>query len=243
MKNYLKQKENELSLWKDWKQGSKVAQNKLIKSLDPLLQSQINRYQHPNIPRSALEAEARKLALEAFKTYDPSKYQLGTHVTNHQKHLQRYVLTYVNIGKIPENRALAVGKFQKIKQNLMEDLGREPNLVELSDALQWSPKEVERMELELRKDLTISPQAGEGDDFFEDILYNTDTSAELSTFVYFELGPEDKLIYEYSLGKYGKPVLDVKSIATRIGKPEVYVREKRKEISAKIHNAERIGLL
>jgi DNA-directed RNA polymerase sigma subunit (sigma70/sigma32) len=240
MKTYTKPEE--LELWKEWKEGSNIAKNKLIKSLDPLLQHQINRYQHPSIPRSALEAEARKLALEAFKTYDPSKSQLNTHVTNHQKHLQRYVLNYVNIGKIPENRALAVGKFQKIKQNLMEDLSREPNLLELSDALQWSPKEVDRMESELRKDLSIT-SGGEDEAFFENILYSTDTTSELFQFAYYEADPEEKVIIEYSTGIGGKPRLEVKDIALRIGKPEVYVRRKRKKFADKINNAKRLGLL
>lgn len=239
MKTYTKQEE--LDLWKAWSNGSKAAQNKLIKSLDPLLQSQINKYQHPSIPRSALEAESRKLALDAFKTYDPARAQLSTHVTNHQKHLQRYVLNYVNVGKIPENRALAVGKFQKIKQNLLEDLGREPNTTELADALTWAPKEVERMESELRKDLAIT-QGGD-EDFFENILYETDTDRELIEFVYYEADPEEKLILEYSLGIGGKPLLEVKDIALRLGKPEAYVRRKRIKLGEKIHSAQRMGLL
>lgn len=240
MKTY--SKEEELKLWGDWKLGSKVAQNKLIKSLDPLLQSQINRYQHPSIPRSALEAEARKLALEAFKTYDPSKAQLGTHVTNHQKHLQRYVLNYVNIGKIPENRALAVGKFQKIKQNLMEDLGREPNTIELADSLTWAPREVERMENELRKDLAITT-GGEEEAFFENIMFSTNITLELLFFVYYESDPEEKLILEYTFGFGGKPKLEVKDIALHIGKPEVYVRRKRTKLAEKINNAQRMGIM
>jgi DNA-directed RNA polymerase sigma subunit (sigma70/sigma32) len=240
MKTYTKSEE--LKLWEDWKVGSKVAQNKLIKSLDPLLQSQINRYQHPSIPRSALEAESRKLALEAFKTYDPTKAQLGTHVTNHQKHLQRYVLNYVNIGKIPENRALAVGKFQKIKQNLMEDLGREPNTVELADSLTWAPREVERMESELRKDLAINT-GGEDEAFFENILYSTDTTKELIMFIYHDSSPEDKLIIEYTLGMGGKPRLEVKDIALRTGKPEVYIRRRRQKFAEQVNNAKRMGLL
>ncbi len=240
MKTY--SKEEELQLWGDWKLGSKTAQNKLKKSLDPLLQSQINRYQHPSIPRSALEAEARKLALEAFKTYDPSKAQLGTHVTNHQKHLQRYVLNYVNIGKIPENRALAVGKFQKIKQNLMEDLGREPNTIELADSLTWAPREVERMENELRKDLAITT-GGEEEAFFENIMFSTDTTEELLFFVYYESDPEEKLILEYTFGFGGKPKLEVKDIALHIGKPEVYVRRKRTKLAEKVNNAKRMGIM
>jgi hypothetical protein len=137
---------------------------------------------------------------------------------------------------------LAVGKFQKIKQNLMEDLGREPNTVELADSLTWAPREVERMENELRKDLAITT-GGEEEAFFENIMFSTDTTSELLFFVYYEADPEEKLILEYSLGYGGKPRLDVKDIALRIGKPEVYVRRKRTKFAEKVNNAKRLGAI
>jgi len=101
-----------------------------------LLQKEVNKYAASPLPRTSLETEARILALKAFDSYDPNKAQLNTHVTNHLKHLQRYVLTYQNIGKIPEHRGIAISKFQNIKENLTEDLDREPTIVELADALQ-----------------------------------------------------------------------------------------------------------
>ena len=229
-------KKEEFELWEKWKAGDKKAQNKLIKSLDPLLQQQVNKFYHPNIPRSALEIESKKLALDAFKTYDPTKAALNTHVTNHQKHLQRYVLNYVNIGKIPENRALAVGKFQRIKQNLMEDLNREPTLVELADELKWPTQEVERMESELRKDL--APSTGEEEDtFFEQISYRSEDIPEAIQFVYYEADPEDKLILEYYWGLGGKQQLgsNIKEIALRIGRPDFYVRRKVKKLGEKLN--------
>ena len=75
-------KEKELLLWQEWKTtGSNRARNELLRSIDPLLQKQVNKFQSSPIPRTALETEARMLALKAFETYDPSKAQLNTHVT------------------------------------------------------------------------------------------------------------------------------------------------------------------
>lgn len=237
-------KQEELELWKRWKAGDSKAQNKLIKSLDPLLQQQVNRYFHPNIPRSALEMESKKLALDAFKTYDPNKSALNTHVTNHQKHLQRYVLNFVNLGKIPENRALAVGKFQKIKQNLMEDLGREPTLVELADELKWPTQEVERMESELRKDLALTA-GDEEEGFFEHVLHETEDIPEALEFVYHEATPEDKLILEYYWGLGGKQQIgpNIKEISFKIGKPDFYVRRRIKKLGDKLNEIRGIATI
>ena len=130
-------KEKEFKLWEDWSSKEDYkARNELLTSLNPLLMKQVNKYNASPIPRTALETEARVLALNAFDSYDPSKAQLNTHVTNHLKHLQRFVLNYQNVGKIPESRGLAISKFQNIQSNLTEDLGREPTAIELADNLQ-----------------------------------------------------------------------------------------------------------
>lgn len=75
------------------------------------------------------------LALQAFDTYDPAKGKLNTHVMNYLKHLQRYVLDYQNVGKIPEHRGIAISKFQNRQSELQDNLGREPNVKELADEL------------------------------------------------------------------------------------------------------------
>ena len=63
-------KEKELSLWRDWKNtGSNRARNEVLRSMDPLLQKQVNKFQSSPIPRTALETEARMLALKAFECF------------------------------------------------------------------------------------------------------------------------------------------------------------------------------
>lgn len=132
----MNKREKELLLWKDWRtHRDKKARDELLISLSPLLHKEINKYVASPLPRTALETEARMLALNAFETYDPNKAQLNTHVTNHLKHLQRYTLIYQNIGKIPEHRGIAISRYQHVQENLEEDLDREPTIVEISDAL------------------------------------------------------------------------------------------------------------
>jgi len=226
------EKQKELELWKRWKDGDEKARNELLKSLTPLLTSQVNRFTASGLPESSIKTESRRLALEAFKTYDPSKSALNTHIVNHQKHLQRFVLNYQNVGRIPENRGLAISKFENIKRNLMEELGREPSMAEMSKELGWSIKEVDRMDRELRRDLSTASQ-GE-DDYFEDFIFNTDETAEIMQFIYYEASPEEKVILEYLQGLGGKPKLGIKDISFRMGKPEFYIRKKVKDLYNKI---------
>ncbi len=233
-------KKQELELWKRWKNGDDSAKNALVKSLTPLLSSQVNRFVASGLPKVALDTESKRLAIEAFKTYDPTKSALNTHVVNHQKHLQRFVLNYQNVGKIPENRGLSISKFKNIKRNLMEELDREPTAAELATELSWSIREVDRMERELRKDLTMIKRSEE--DFFDDLMYKTDEIQDIIYFIYYESDPEEKLILEHSIGMGGKKILDIKEIALRLGKPDFYIRRKRKLLAEKIETARTLGL-
>jgi DNA-directed RNA polymerase sigma subunit (sigma70/sigma32) len=228
-------KQHELELWEKWKNtGESQYKRDLIKSMKPLLVSQANKYAGSGLPKESIETEANRLAIEAFKTYDPKKSALNTHTVNHLKHLQRYVINYQNVGRIPENRALQLSRFQSVKRHLMDDLGREPSSVELADKLQWNTREVERMESEIRNDLSMI--SGKDEDFFEDLLFNTDEKEDAFQFVYYEQSPEDKLLMEYIFGKGGKPQigLDFGKLSMKTGRPEHQLRKKVKELAERI---------
>jgi len=239
--NLTVKKQKELELWQSYSDtGSTEPLGELLTSYDPLLQQQVNRYSASPLPRPALETEARRLTVRAFQTYDPDKSQLNTHVTNHLKHLQRFTLNYQNVGKIPENRGIKISRYQNMRTNLEDELGREPTVVEISDAMQIAPAEVERMQLELRQDLNIIQAR---DDAFFDHSFGRDMSPLQTAieFVYYDASSEDKKIMEYTFGLGGTMKKDVKGIALALGKNESYVRRRRREIAQEIKNAEMVG--
>ena len=203
----------------------------------PVYQKEANKFKAAPIPNSAIESQAKILTLKAFETYDPLKSQLNTHVTNHLKHLQRYVLEYQNIGKIPEHRGLAIGKYQTVFDNLKEDLGREPTDMELADNLGWSTMEIGRMQSELRKDLMMNTLGDEEDltDFF-DFSFNNDSGVdkEALQYVYFDADYQGKKILERFFGMHGHQQKNVSEIAQELGISEYYVRTKAKELAKEI---------
>jgi DNA-directed RNA polymerase specialized sigma subunit len=230
-------KENELGLWKKWKKTKDPAHlNALITSMDPFLQSNVNKFSTAPLPRTALESQARLLAVKALQTYDPSKgTQINTHVGHELKHLNRYVIEYQNVGKIPENRGIAISKFQNIKSNLTEDLGREPTITELADALMWSPAEVERMQTELRSDILI--QQGKDEAFFDTTFNPTDRTKDIVQFVYYQAGPDEKKVLEYTFGIGGNPKLTPAEMAIRMNRPVSEVRKMAHDLGETIHQA------
>jgi DNA-directed RNA polymerase sigma subunit (sigma70/sigma32) len=230
-------KEYELKLWKKWHRTKDPALlTELLTSMDPYLQSHVNKFTASPLPRPALESQARILATKAFHTYKPNMgAALNTHLGHELKHLTRYVLEYQNVGKIPENRGIAISRYKNVKANLTDELGREPTTLEVADALQWSVAEVERMQTELRQDLDIIQ--GKEEAFF-DVGYNlTDRTHEIMMFVYYSVSPEEQKILEYSFGIGGSPRLSVDEMAMRLNKTPAQVRDMRQELARKIKEA------
>jgi DNA-directed RNA polymerase sigma subunit (sigma70/sigma32) len=229
-------KEQERGLWEQWRQGKEEARVDLLRSLNPIIQKNVNKFAASGLPRSAVETEARRLVLQSFETYDPTKSAVATHATNHLKHLQRFVLEYQNIGKIPEHRGLAITKYKSIHRQIKEDLGREPTIVELADELKWSNSEVMRMQSELRSDLTISSFGDEDEPYIESIFHEIPETEEIAELLYYESDPEEQVILEHWLQstRTGER-LPYSEIALKLNKPESYVKRKANELGEKIN--------
>ena len=231
-------REKELELWKQYRAGNKMAGQQLVKSLKPLINQQIGKYVGVTLPRVAIDMEATKLVYQAFDTYDPEKAQLNTHVTNYLKKLQRFVINYQNVGHIPEPRAMKIGIYNSIYDNIESDKGREPTMAELADEMSWPIKEIEKLQIELRRDLSIEHGTGDEDDvgtFFE---YTPDLASpeqfklrQALSFIYYDSDPIDKKIIEYVFGYGGKPKLKDKDISFKLRLSSQKVAQRKKGYS------------
>jgi len=207
-------REEELGLWNSWsKSKDPEVLESLLRSMDPIIMGRAAQFRSAPIPQSAIEAEARKQAINAFETYDPNRgAQLGTHVNNYMRKVYRYVTTYQNVGRVPESRAAKIDLYQKTKAHLGDMKGREPTAVEMADELKWSQREVSRMEKEMRKDLGLEGSFG-------DMAFSEgNSSADLLNYGYYELTPEEQTIIDYTLGMNGKPKMKMDQIAVKTNK-------------------------
>lgn len=234
-------KYNDSELWNDWKDSNFKNKKKfraLLKSIDPIIQFQVNKWAPPTLPRSTIEAEAINLAIDALPKYDPGrKVKLNTFLTHKLNKLSRYVYKNQNMGHIPEHRILKIDGFNKAKAILKDRLNREPNAVELADELSLPLVEITRLESELAKNVITS-------DLISSHATSKGDTSELDTlldFVYYELTAEEKLVYEYSLGKNGKRMLNGKAIAKKMRISPSKVTRIKASIEKKI-NEHRGGL-
>jgi len=56
-------KEQELKLWQDYRSGNIEARTQLIKSLEPLIQGQVNKFAGSGLPQTAIKLEGIKLTV------------------------------------------------------------------------------------------------------------------------------------------------------------------------------------
>lgn len=230
--------QEELELWNKYRyQNDLKAGQELIKSLAPVINQQVAKYAGVALPKASIELEAKKLVYKALDTYDPRQSQLNTHVFNYLKKLQRFVINYQNVGHIPEPRARQIGRYNTIYDNLESEKGREPTTIELADAMSWPVAEVEKLQLELRSDLSIDTGSGDDEEmgrFFE-FMSNPYSPEQFKVkqaieFVYYDVDPIDKKIMEYSFGLAGMQKLKDKDIAVRLGMSPQQLSKRKKKL-------------
>lgn len=153
-----------------------------------------------NLPESAHKVYAAQAFMEALKTFNPSKgTALNTHVYNSvQQKAKRLNYMYQNLGSMPEPRAQKVGLFQTEVENLRSELGRDPTNEEISRRLGLSMTEIRHLSSEISKDLSM----GEGTE--EVAFAETSKEQEAVKYLWWDLNPQEKVVYEFVMGKNGK---------------------------------------
>jgi DNA-directed RNA polymerase specialized sigma subunit len=223
--------EKDLVLWQQWN-ASKDPQDMdtLFKQVRPIIAKAVNVYAGKvNIPTPAIQAEFERHALSAIKTYDPTRSALHTHITNQLNRGKRFVVTYQNVARVPENRSYRIGEFLRAKEELGDNLGREPSSMELADHMKWPVSQIAKLEQEMRAEVPTSHL--EGGDLTS--VY-TSPEAELLQLLPGELTGEEKLVYEYVTGSNGKPKLSGTQIAQRTGLSPAKVSRLRSSVATKV---------
>lgn len=235
-------KQSEVDLFNQWKKtNDPVHFQNLYSSMKNLIYDAAKKAAYgSNVPESAHRIYAAQNFLDALRTYDPKHgTALQTHVYGavHQK-AKRLNYMYQNLGHIPEPRAQQIGLYQNEQQSLRDSLGREPSAAELADRLNWNLRDIGHIQKELRKDLAMD-QGTEEMPFFE-----TSRDEEILSHLYYDLSNEEKVVYEYMFGKFGKPRMikannkvDFDGIAKRVGVSSSKIRTIFSGIRSKLSQA------
>lgn len=206
--------EQDLALWHKWRQAPNDANaTALLKAVDPLIQREVNKWSG-SLARPLLETEGKRLAMEAFHSYDPNKEAaLGTHVVNQIQRMSRLSYANQNVARLPENKMLQYHAFTMSHATLQDQLGRPPNADELADHLGWSLKGLAKFRKEVgHRELLESggTESGTG-------TLAVDETDHMVDFIHHDLPARQKAIFEHLTGYGGTEVLDNQAIQKKLG--------------------------
>tara|TARA_Y100000310_G_scaffold281723_1_gene302433 strand:+ start:814 stop:1557 length:744 start_codon:yes stop_codon:yes gene_type:complete len=233
--------ERQFELWQTWKDDPTEANlEPLLMEFEPDIEFKVSEFAKAPVPDAAIRSKGRQLVLEGLKTYNPNKpgaSSVRTWINWRLKKVRSFAIQNQNFGRIPEGRALQITPFKQVRADLTERFGHPPDAVSLSEALQeinpkysWSLAEVERMEKELRKDrmASMSLEPDQLPNLFES------RERDILRYIYHDLTPQEKVVYEYTLGINGKPRLPAKDIAREMKISGPKVSRLRKSIDNKM---------
>lgn len=230
-------KQDDISLWTRYRGGDSGALVPLLTNYEGVINRWVNQHTTPHLPNTVLRQEAITHVKKAIDSYDPTKgAALNTHVHWALKKGTRLINRHANVGRLPDQRALMVGRFKAAREELAERLGRPPSAQELAEHFKadftltpqqqhdFSLKQIARLEKELRAERT--PTDERGDWGVEEHDAREDLAIRL---VYDSLTPKDQSIFEHLTGFGGKPILKANRIAKMFSVSPTTIGKKKKK--------------
>lgn len=222
-------------IYEFWRKNpSKANLARLLDASQPVLNKALTTYAGGD---KAYMGRARKLAINAFKTFDPKRgAKLNTHLMIQLQPLRRAYTQRTAGVSVPERVQMDRMRLERAEQELTEQLGREPADTELADYTGLSRKRIAHVRSFargiLREGQLITPEHGLQLPGASKVTAD-DIWAE---YVYHDLNPIDKKIMEWKLGIFGKKVRTTSDIARRLGISASAVSQRAAKIAAKLEH-------
>lgn len=199
-----------------WREtGQQTDFDQVMRALEPTVAKGINAY---GGGRQELRTKARVLAADAVRSFNPDrdgrKAQLSTYVYANMQRLQRVAADRANAVRLPERSRMDAVVLRDAVREYVDKEGFEPDVKTLEELTGVSRsrqrlasdafKEISEAGLETEKgDTLFRGEPDEKDDPWRD-------------YVYFDLDPKSRKIFEWTTGYGGSKVLDKQEIAKRL---------------------------
>ena len=211
------------------------AMGKVVNSLAPTINSEIQRYKGPT---QLLRQKAKSLAIKAVKSYDPnSSAKITSWVTTNMQPLHRYSREVNNAVHVPEQAQQQAAHINRRMQEITAERGSEPTDGELADDIGISIDRIKKLRSMSKAVVYDEGIKLDADTNVTDLAVDDGRDSRIDAAldaVYNSLNTRDKMIYDLKTGTNGKPALDNKSIARRLGVSPGLVSQRSAEISRMI---------
>jgi DNA-directed RNA polymerase specialized sigma subunit len=214
-----------------WKAGdSPTTRGALLRQVNPIIDTAL--YSYGGTAGSSIKGQAKMLALNAFKSYDPSRGTMKTHLLSQLQGLRRTAAKSQQIISIPERVALNRGHLTETTDRLRDELGRDPSDMELAAKTGLSLKRINYIRQAKPGTNTGSIFDEEGDVYSPPSLVpgNTDRTDAWAEMVYYDLSNIDRKIMEHTLGMRGASVMSNGELAASLGVTPGAVSQRKAKI-------------
>ncbi len=214
------------------RQPTSAGMNQLLGAANPILDRAITTFAGRQSP--ILKARAKSLAIKAFRSYNPKAgTKIRTHLMTQLQPLRRSAIQSGQIIRTPERMVYDRRTMQDAHSTFMDARGREPAEDELADATGLSVRRIRA--LNKMRATVATGQLGEEYEVPTDEPAAEDMWLE---YVYHDLGPRDKLILDWRLGRHGQPRLPNNEIAKRLGISAAAISQRMARIAERLQEGE-----
>lgn len=232
--------DQDFDLWKTWSVDRNPEKlEPLLDKFEPVIQSHLRRYSgHVNIPTPSIHADLENRALQAFRTFDPTRgVQLATHVNWNLRGVHGFITQHQNLARIPENQIGKIRELTVAVHKLQDELGKVPDNAALASKLHWSPTQVKKLRTSLRKDLTTTG--------FQVPVGTVMPSRweAVKALLPSELSPKEKYVFEHTTGAGGAKVMQAQEMAQKLRMSNAAISRIRALVAGKIETYGTQGVL
>lgn len=228
-------KQRDMELWRTWKASKAVPHlEDLMANMHPVIRKEVSRWTNI-VPELVVDAEAKRLALKAFQTFDPKKgVQLSTHLVNQLQPLSRLAYARQSSLSIPEHQRLTYNRFVKAKADLEDQLGRPPTIDHLADHLGLPVPKLQQLVANVERRELL--ESGEGPAF-----QRKKDDAELVELAYHDMTGLQRQIFDFRTGSHGQPELKNPDITKRLGITQGQLSYELTKVRSLLETAQRLA--
>jgi len=203
----------------------------LLRSVQPVVDTAVFSYAGKGAS-PAVRSQAKLMAMDAFKSYDPAKGNMKTHLLSTLRRLHRTAAQGQQIIRQPEKVALDRKHLREAEEALRDNLGRDPSDMEIANHTGLSIKRIGYVRNAKPPANSGSILDGAGETYSPPSTIPGDTSREdaWQEMVYYDLGEIDQAVMDYTLGLHGAPSLTNREIANRLGVTPAAVSHRARKI-------------
>jgi len=244
MKSHLeKDYHSSYSAWQNAQ--NKTTSSDLLKAVNPVLDTAVQTYGGKASGSPTLRSHARRIALDSFNSYDPSKGTMKTHLMANLQGLRRYSQQEQQIISIPEQVALDLHQTEISGKELEDTLGRSPSDTELADFTGISIKRLEHIRKARRPVAsgTLMQQSGDAGMFMPAVKAPVEDHSAWIELVYSDLNKTDQYILERAMGLHGHSNLSQGQIARELRLSPGAVSQRMQRIQAQLDKRDELEML